>query len=116
MPYFNWYPGYRTLIEKAMAGKWTPEWLWLGPDWNDINNPETSSVGFLPGPALSAEARGALDAFIKDLASGKVNLFRGPLYYQDGSVFLADGQTATDKQIWYMKQLLKGMEGQSSAK
>ena len=116
VPYFNWYPGYRTLIEKAMAGKWTPEWLWLGPDWNDINNPETSSVGFLPGPALSAEARGALDAFIKDLASGKVNLFRGPLYYQDGSVFLADGQTATDKQIWYMKQLLKGMEGQSSAK
>ncbi len=116
VPYFNWYPGYRTLIEKAVAGRWTPEWLWLGPDWNDINNPETSSVGFLPGPALSPEAKAQLDAFIKDLASGKVNLFRGPLYYQDGSVFLAEGQTATDKQIWYMKQLLKGMEGQSSAK
>ncbi len=116
VPYFNWYPGYRTLIEKAMAGRWTPEWLWLGPDWNDIDNPETSSVGFLPGPALSPGAKARLDAFIKDLASGKVNLFRGPLYYQDGSVFLAEGQTATDEQIWYMKQLLKGMEGQSSAK
>ncbi len=116
VPYFNWYPGYRTLIEKAVAGRWTPEWLWLGPDWNDIDNPETSSVGFLPGPALSPGAKAQLDAFIKDLASGKVNLFRGPLYYQDGSVFLAEGQTATDKQIWYMKQLLKGMEGQSSAK
>ena len=45
------------LIKTAMAGSWTPEWLWLGPDWADINDRETSSVGFLPGPALGADAR-----------------------------------------------------------
>ena len=99
-----------------MAGKWTSKWIWLGPDWNDINNPDTSSVGFLAGPALPSRAKEALDKFIDDLGSGKLNLYKGPLYYQDGSTFLKKGEVATDKQIWYMKQLLKGISGQSSAK
>ncbi|NOY46369.1 MAG: BMP family ABC transporter substrate-binding protein [Deltaproteobacteria bacterium] len=116
VPYFNWFPGYKMLIQAAMAGKWKSQWLWLGPDWKDINDHQTSSVGFLPGPALPAEVRPQLDAFVRDLGSGKLNLFQGPLNYQDGSTFLAAGQTATDQQIWYMKQLLQGMEGQSSAK
>jgi len=60
--------------------------------------------------------KAALDSFIADLGSGKLNLFKGPLYYQDGSEFVQAGKTATDKQIWYMEQLLKGMTGQSSAK
>jgi hypothetical protein len=39
----------------------------------------------------------------------------GPLNNQDGSVFLAEGETATMQQIWYLGQLLEGMEGQSVA-
>jgi simple sugar transport system substrate-binding protein len=42
-----------------------------------------------------------------------VNLFVGPLNFQDGSVYLKDGEKATDDQIWYMSQLLQGMEGAS---
>ena len=116
VPYFNWGPSYVQLIKASMSGNWKPVWLWLGPDWKDINNPDTSSVGFVAGPALSSKAKAALDSFIVDLGSGKLNLFKGPLYYQDGSEFIKAGKTATDKQIWYMKQLLKGMAGQSSAK
>ncbi len=116
VPYFNWVPGYTELIRQAREGTWKSTWLWLGPDWNDLNARETSSVGFLPGPALAPEARVKLDAFVNDLAAGKINLFQGPLNYQDGSPFLAAGETASDKRIWYMKQLLQGMEGQSSAK
>ena len=36
-----------------------------------------------------------------------------PLNLQDGTVYLADGVVATDQQIWYLPQLLEGMEGQS---
>jgi len=36
--------------------------------------------------------------------------------YQDGTVFLKDGEVATDQQIWYMPQLLEGMTGDSIAK
>jgi simple sugar transport system substrate-binding protein len=33
--------------------------------------------------------------------------------YQDGTEFIAAGQTATDKQIWYTEQLLEGVIGPS---
>jgi len=116
VPYFNWGPGYVELIKASMSGTWKPKWIWQGPDWKNINNRDTSTVGFAGGPALSASAKKALDAFIKDLGSGKTQLFKGPLNYQDGSPFIKDGEVATDKQIWYMEQLLEGMMGQSSAK
>ncbi len=116
VPYFNWGPGYLEFMKASKAGTWKSRWVWLGPDWKNINDPDTSTVGFMPGSALSGEAKAALDLFIKDLGSKKVNLFKGPLSYQDGSVFLKEGEAATDSQIWYMKQLLKGMIGPSSAK
>ncbi|MEJ5348588.1 MAG: BMP family ABC transporter substrate-binding protein [Desulfosoma sp.] len=116
VPYYNWGPGYVSLLQAAMSGAWKSQWLWLGPDWKDLNNEQTSSLGFIKGAALSSEAAKALDGFVTDLASGSLNLFAGPLYYQDGSVFVPAGAIASDQDIWTMKQLLKGMEGQSSAK
>jgi simple sugar transport system substrate-binding protein len=116
VPYFNWGPGYVKLVEAARDGRWTSKWLWESPDWNDINNPDTSAVGFIAGEALSAEAKSGLDRFTADLGTKKVELFKGPLNYQDGSVFLKPGEKASDAQIWYMPQLLQGMDGQSSAK
>jgi simple sugar transport system substrate-binding protein len=116
VPYFNWGPSYVDFVNAAFSGKWESTWIWLGPDWKDINNPDTSTVGFTVGAALSDSAQKELDRFIKDLGSGKVNLFKGPLNYQDGSPFVKAGQIATDKQVWYMEQLLQGIDGQSSAK
>ena len=116
VPYFNWGPAYVNFVKAIMDGKWNQEWLWLGPDWKDINDPDTSTVGFLPGPALPQSVETRLDSFIKDLATGKVQLFKGPLDYQDGTPFLKAGEVASDQQVWYMKQLLKGMIGQSKAK
>jgi simple sugar transport system substrate-binding protein len=50
------------------------------------------------------------------MASGQVNLFKGPLNYLDGKSFVKAGEIATDQQVWYMEQLLQGMSGQSSMK
>ncbi|ROR01527.1 BMP family lipoprotein [Desulfosoma caldarium] len=116
VPYYNWGPGYVSLVQTAMSGQWKSQWLWLGPDWKDLNNEDTSSLGFTKGPALSPDVAKALDGFVADLASGTLNLFTGPLYYQDGSVFVPAEATASDHDIWTMKQLLQGMEGPSSAK
>jgi simple sugar transport system substrate-binding protein len=99
-----------------MSGEWKSNWLWLGPDWKNINNTKTSTVGFVSGPALTSSTGVKLEVFIKNLGSGKLNLFTGPMYYQDGSTFLNAGEVASDNKIWYMKQLLQGMTGQSSAK
>jgi len=116
VPYFNWGPGYIEFVKEAMSGKWVPKWVWLGPDWSNINDQDTSTVGFMPGAALPAGVKEALDRFIADLGSGGIDLFKGPLNYQDGSPYVPAGQSATDQQIWYMAQLLEGMSGQSSAK
>ena len=114
VPYFNWGPGYLKLINEARAGKWKQAWEWIPPDWKDINNEDTSAVGFETGPAMMTQSQEKLEQFIAGLADGSINLFIGPLAYQDGSVFLKTGEKATDEQIWYMKQLVQGMEGASS--
>ncbi|PMP81793.1 MAG: BMP family ABC transporter substrate-binding protein [Chloroflexus aggregans] len=114
VPYFNWGPDYKRLVELARSGKWEPAWEWTGPNWSNLNDPDTSMIGFVKGSALSAENAAKLDAFIAKLADGSLNLFTGPLYYQDGSVFVPEGQVADDKTIWYTQQLLAGIEGQSA--
>lgn len=112
VPYFNWGPAYLEALTAAKSGTWQPSWIWLSPDWKDINNHDSSTIGFVKGQALSSDASASLDKFIAELAGG-LNLFSGPLNFQDGSTFLTDGQTATDLQVWYLEQLLEGMEGQS---
>ncbi|NWF80101.1 MAG: BMP family ABC transporter substrate-binding protein [Chloroflexi bacterium] len=114
VPFFNWGPRYAEIIADARAGNFTSQWEWIGPDWNDINNSATSMIGFERGPALTAEHAATLDEFIGKLADGSLNLFSGPLNYQDGSVFVAAGETADDETIWFTEQLLEGIEGQSA--
>ena len=114
VPYFNWGPAYLRAVEQVKAGTFQSYFEWVGPDWTDINNRDTSAVGFVFGDALSAEAKASLEQFIDELAGG-LNLFVGPLNFQDGTPFLAEGETATDLQVWYLPQLLEGMEGQSVA-
>ncbi|MGD9043360.1 MAG: BMP family ABC transporter substrate-binding protein [Desulfobacterales bacterium] len=116
VPFFNWGPGYLGFIKAAKSGKWNPKWIWLKPDWKEISNPSKTAVGFVAGPALSESAAAHLDKFIRELSTGNVNLFKGPLNYQDGKPFIKAGQTAGDKQIWYMEQLLEGIEEVSTAK
>jgi simple sugar transport system substrate-binding protein len=112
VPYFNWVPAYTKIVTDVKGGTWKQEWEWFAPEWSDINNVEKSGIGFAKGSALTADNAAKLDAFIAELAGG-LNLWTGPINLQDGSAYLADGVVATDEQIWYMPQLLEGMNGQS---
>jgi simple sugar transport system substrate-binding protein len=114
VPYFNWGPDYLAAIQSASDGSWQSVFLWQSPDWSDINNHDTSAIGFVKGNALSADAGSVLDAFIADLAGG-LNLWSGPINLQDGTAYLADGEVASDQQVWYLPQLLEGMQGLSAS-
>lgn len=134
VPYFNWGPIYLETVQQVMEGTWEPSWIRIGPDWDDINNRDTSAVGFVYGDALTDEDRATLDEFIAGLAAGArgeeggLHLYTGPLNFQDGSVYLEDGEVATERQIWFAAanadeaaspdevnppQLLEGIEGTS---
>lgn len=129
VPYFNWGPSYLDVATKFQAGEWEQNWNWVGPDWSDINNLDTSIVGFIKGDGLSEEDATALDAFIAELAAfagdeanaNAFSLWAGPLSYQDGTEIAAEGaalpaMAAMDEapSVWYLEQLLSGMEGASS--
>ena len=113
-PYFNWGPTYVSAIEKARSGKFKQEWVWAAPNWKDINDTDKSPVGFKLGDGLSDADKENLEAYIKDLAADKASLWMGPLYLQDGSEYIKAGEKASDDKIWYLPQLLRGMEGASS--
>jgi simple sugar transport system substrate-binding protein len=129
VPYFNWGPSYTDIVNKVQDGSWTQTWDWVGPDWTDINNPDTSAVGFIEGTGLSEEDKTSLDAFIAEMtayATDEANadtffLWEGPLSYQDGTEIAAEGEKlpaiaplGEAPSVWYLEQLLDGITGASS--
>lgn len=115
VPYFNWGVAILPMVQSVIDGTYTRQFVWQAPDWTDINNVDTSMIGFQKSAGLSEENSALLDQFISELAGG-LNLWKGPMNLQDGTVFLKDGEEATPQQIWYMPQLLEGMIGDSVAK
>ena len=47
----------------------------------------------------------------KDLASGKVHSFTGPIYDQKGNILVAEGAVADDGMLAGMNVYVKGVEG-----
>lgn len=112
VPFYNWATPYGAALQKAKAGTYTNEFLWSGPDWKNLANPTTHIIGFKAGQALGDNQK-FLDQFAQGMSSGSINLYKGPIKFQDGTDFVKAGETATEQQIWYMPQLLAGMEGPS---
>lgn len=115
VPYFNWGPAYLDTVRSVIDERFEAKWLWLEPDWDDINDRDHSAVGWLSGDGLPANAAADLDDFIARLGDQDIQLYVGPLAWQDGTPFLADGEQATDFQIWYTEQLLRGIIGDRAA-
>ncbi|MDH3729523.1 MAG: BMP family ABC transporter substrate-binding protein [Acidimicrobiia bacterium] len=114
VPYFNWGPEYLKIVQSVADGTFEATWNWFGPDWENINDAQSSGIGWIDGDALSTEAAQSLAQFISGLGDGSINPWVGPLNYQDGTAWLADGEAATDIQIWFTEQLLEGVDGASS--
>jgi basic membrane lipoprotein Med (substrate-binding protein (PBP1-ABC) superfamily) len=113
VPFFNWGPAYLDLATRVGNGTWEQSWDWLPANWEDLTDIDTTNVGWVDGPALTDEMKASLDEFIAGLASGEINVWTGPINLQDGTEYIAEGETATDDEIWYLPQLLEGMEGPS---
>jgi simple sugar transport system substrate-binding protein len=113
VPYFNWGPSYVRIAQDVIGGTWEQDFEWLPANWENLTDNATTAVGWVNGPALTADVQANLDDFISQMAGGEVNVWTGPLNLQDGTEYVPAGQEATDFQIWYLPQLLEGMEGPS---
>ncbi|GAB4329810.1 MAG: BMP family ABC transporter substrate-binding protein [Phototrophicales bacterium] len=119
VPYYNWGVAYKSIIEEVQAGTWESRWDWVAPDYEDMNNLETSITGFAVGEGLSEENAELLEEFIAELVAYQTEnedsffLWQGPLNLQDGTVLAEEGETVPLEDIWYLPQLLEGMDGDS---
>jgi len=117
--YYNWGPKYLELAQSVIDGTWEQDWEWVFPNFEDINDAETSVTGYVSRDGASEELQAQLDEFIAEVvAYGMENedsifLWEGPLALQDGTELAPEGEPVDLLDIWYLPQILDGMTGAS---
>ncbi|MCE8511855.1 BMP family ABC transporter substrate-binding protein [Ruegeria pomeroyi] len=100
----NWAPYYIARTKAVMDGTWTSVSTWDGIGAGMVGIGEISDA--VPAD-VKAEALALKDA----LANGSYHAFTGPLKKQDGSDWLAEGETADDGTLAGMNFYVEGIEG-----
>jgi len=100
----NWGPYYIKRVQAVFDGTWTSGHAWGGIGEGEVKIGEISS-------AVPAEVKAEAEALRDAIASGAYHPFTGPINKQDGSPFLADGETATDEQLVGMNFYVEGIKG-----
>ena len=100
----NWGPYYVARTQAVMDGTWTSVSTWDGIGAGMVGIGEISD-------AVPAEVKAEALALKAALADGSYHAFTGPLYKQDGSMWLAEGETADDGTLAGMNFYVEGIEG-----
>lgn len=100
----NWGPYYVARVQAVMDGTWesTDTWDGIKPGMTEIG--EFSDK-------IPAEVRAEAQAISDAIAAGELHSFTGPINKQDGSVWLADGETSDDGTLLGMNFYVEGIEG-----
>ncbi len=101
----NWAPYYIDRVQAQIDGTWESQSVWQGIGDGMVGIGEITK-------AVPEEVRAeALD--IKErIASGELHPFTGPINRQDGSKWLAEGETATDEVLLGMDFFVEGLTGE----
>ncbi|MCG6116041.1 MAG: BMP family ABC transporter substrate-binding protein [Mesorhizobium sp.] len=100
-----WAPYYIERVQAKLDGTWE-----AGNVWNGI--PE-GTVGFAPfNDRIPEDVRAEAEDMIEAIRAGEYHPFTGPIARQDGSEWLADGETAPDSDLLTMDFFVEGMTGE----
>ena len=119
--FFNWRGLYAQALEQVIDGAWSASWDWTPPNWDHFDNPAQTPVGFVTGGAFPPSRADDLNDFIDTMAEYTANpfvpvsfpLWQGPLRLQDGTLLAAEAELVNVLDVWYLPQLLDGMDGES---
>ena len=100
----NWAPYYIARVGAVMDGTWKSENTWDGIGAGMVGIGEISS-------AVPEDVKAAAMAVKDALADGSYHAFTGPLNKQDGSAWLAEGETADDGTLAGMNFYVEGITG-----
>ena len=98
----DWAPYYVARTQAVIDGTWesTDTWDGIGPGMVGIG--EITD-------AVPAEIKASAEALVETLRSGEYHTFTGPINKQDGSAWLADGETADDGTLAGMDFYVEGL-------
>jgi simple sugar transport system substrate-binding protein len=100
----NWAPYYIARTKAVMDGAWTSTDTWDGIGAGMVGIGEITD-------AVPADVKAEALALKASIADGSYHPFTGPLKKQDGSDFLADGETADDGTLAGMNFYVEGITG-----
>jgi simple sugar transport system substrate-binding protein len=100
----EWGAYYTARIKALQQGQWQS-----GNVWGGIKEGMVRVGGF--GPKVPKSVQAEVLAKQKEMASGKLQAFAGPISDNDGTLVLPAGQTLTDAQILGMNYLVAGVQG-----
>ncbi|SEV99350.1 nucleoside-binding protein [Aliiroseovarius sediminilitoris] len=101
----NWGPYYIERTKAVMDGTWESASTWAGIGAGMVGIGEITD-------AVPADVKAEAEALRDALASGEYHAFTGPLNKQDGSPWLAEGETADDGTLAGMNFYVEGIEGE----
>ncbi|MEH6653758.1 BMP family ABC transporter substrate-binding protein [Loktanella salsilacus] len=100
----NWAPYYIARTKAVMDGTWESDSTWDGIGAGMVGIGEITD-------AVPADVKASAEALRDAIAAGEIHPFTGPINKQDGSVWLADGETADDGTLLGMNFYVEGIEG-----
>lgn len=100
----DWNPYYIKRVQDVMDGTWESGHSWGGMPEGEVVIGEITD-------AVPADVKAEAEGMIAAITAGEYHPFTGPINKQDGSVFLAEGEVATDLQLVQMNFYLEGMLG-----
>ncbi|WP_099826792.1 BMP family ABC transporter substrate-binding protein [Oceaniglobus indicus] len=101
----NWAPYYIERVAAVMDGTWESDDTWGGIDSGMVGIGEITD-------AVPADVKAEALALKDRIASGEYHPFTGPLKKQDGSDWLAEGETADDGTLLGMDFYVEGLTGE----
>lgn len=100
----DWAPYYIERVGAVLDGSWSSTDTWGGFN--------TGMVALAPyGAAVPEEVKALAEEARLAIAEGRIHPFTGPINKQDGSVWLAAGETADDGTLLGMDFYVEGIEG-----
>jgi len=101
----NWAPYYIARTQAVIDGTWETQQVWHGIDEGMVEIGEITD-------AVPADVRQEALAMQAAIAAGEYHPFTGPLKKQDGSDWLAEGETADDGTLLGMDFYVEGLDAE----
>jgi len=100
----DWAPYYIKRVKDVIDGKWESHDVWLGMDGGEVVMAPYTNM-----QEETAKAAAEIEAKIK---SNEFEPFTGPIFKQDGTQWLAEGQVAEEGELLGMNFYVKGVDDQ----